>query len=448
MLKGSVGLPLIGENVAFLRDPIAFVRARSTQHGPVFLTNVLGGLTAIAASHRASLDVLHSTTAEAGDAYAEFLAPLYPSPTLLLLRTRDPLRASLQSKFAAALSEAAVDAYRPAVIAAARDALAHIGRLPGRVVDVPLYDTLKHAAERVMQELLIGVLDERAREEARRCARAHFRALVAAPVSVELFGRRSARAEAARARRHLSSRAASAVEAEIARRKRTPASRRAATPLEALVRDIGGDKSTKADREALVNHIVLLLSEAIPKSLASGLVSLFVALSDARAPGGGALEPALMEALRMWPPLIGGLRVTRDGPVRVAGVDVPAGHRLWYSALQANRDPAAYCDPDSFRPERWEGMIAASKASRCPFAHLAKAAGETAEEPPMPVTFGAGDRACPGRFLAWEILLALARGLLEFGEIVPRDVGETEPEMRYLPVCRPVKEVVMRLRKL
>lgn len=446
-----MGLPLVGENVAFVRDPVAFVSARATQHGPVFRTNVLGGATAIAASHRAALDVLHSTDAEAGDAYAEFLGPLYPAPNVLLLRNADPMRGSLVAKFGAALSEDAVDGYRPAIEMAARAAIAHVAERPGRRIDVKLYDTFKHASERVMLDLLVGVLDEKARDDARKSARAHFRALVAAPVHVELFGRRSARAEATRARKHLITRATSAVETECTRLKNASDDALAATPLEALVRGIGGSKATKGDRSLLVDHLVLLLSEAVPKSIASGLVSLFAALSGPDASnadvGGMSIEPALMEALRMWPPLIGGLRVTGDGPVEIAGVQVPPGHRLWYSALQANRDPASYRDPDSFRPERWADKLAESKPSRCPFAHLANAPAENMEEPPMPVTFGAGDRACPGRFLAWEILLALARALLEVGEVLPRDAGGKEPELRYLPVCRPVDEVVVQLRR-
>ncbi len=91
MLRGSLGLSLVGETVPFLRDPVSFVTDRLARYGAVFRTNVLAQPTVVACTYASALDVLHPSSgpsAEAGDACAEFLGPLYPvaEPTAAQLR--------------------------------------------------------------------------------------------------------------------------------------------------------------------------------------------------------------------------------------------------------------------------------------------------------------------------------------------------------------------------
>ena len=51
---GNRAFPLLGETLAFLRDPFAFVARRVAKHGPVFRTHLLGRPTVILTGPRVS----------------------------------------------------------------------------------------------------------------------------------------------------------------------------------------------------------------------------------------------------------------------------------------------------------------------------------------------------------------------------------------------------------
>ncbi|MFI5924362.1 cytochrome P450 [Micromonospora sp. NPDC051543] len=89
----------------------------------------------------------------------------------------------------------------------------------------------------------------------------------------------------------------------------------------------------------------------------------------------------LVEVLRLDPPVRATRRVTVDA-VRLGGRDLPAGSPVLLRFDAANRDPLAFGEPESFRPDRPGGGL---------------------------LTFGAGERGCPGDRHA----LALASGVLD-----------------------------------
>ncbi|WP_240638986.1 cytochrome P450 [Micromonospora ureilytica] len=89
----------------------------------------------------------------------------------------------------------------------------------------------------------------------------------------------------------------------------------------------------------------------------------------------------LAEVLRLDPPVRATRRVTVDG-VRLGGRDLPAGSPVLLRFDAANRDPQAFTEPATFQPGRsGAGMV----------------------------TFGTGERGCPGDRHA----LALATGVLD-----------------------------------
>lgn len=87
------------------------------------------------------------------------------------------------------------------------------------------------------------------------------------------------------------------------------------------------------------------------------------------------VSAAIEESLRFDPPAIGMFRGTTC-PVTVADQTIPAEARVFYALFGANRDPAVYEDPDTFRLDRKpiEGQY-----------HL---------------SFGAGAHFCPGAWIA------------------------------------------------
>ena len=87
------------------------------------------------------------------------------------------------------------------------------------------------------------------------------------------------------------------------------------------------------------------------------------------------LNAAIDESLRFDPPAIGMFRETTEA-CPVSGETIPEHARVLYSTFSANRDPAVYEDPDTFRLDR--------RPSQTP-THL---------------SFGSGAHFCPGAWTA------------------------------------------------
>ena len=96
------------------------------------------------------------------------------------------------------------------------------------------------------------------------------------------------------------------------------------------------------------------------------------------------LDRAVAEALRLEPPLIGLSRYVFE-EVRSGDVIFPSNSKVFLMWGAANRDPAAYPQPDSFNPQR---------STRS-------------------VTFGGGEHICPGRFAGTMLARAVIATLLE-----------------------------------
>lgn len=115
------------------------------------------------------------------------------------------------------------------------------------------------------------------------------------------------------------------------------------------------------------------------------------------------LDAVLDEILRIDDPFIGSRRVTTRS-VTVAGTQVPAGARVVLSWTAANRDPAAFGDPDVLDPER---------------------------NAPANLVWGTGSHVCPGRPLATLELRLLVREVLAATTAVEPDPDR--PRQRELP---------------
>jgi cytochrome P450 len=63
------------------------------------------------------------------------------------------------------------------------------------------------------------------------------------------------------------------------------------------------------------------------------------------------IENAIEESLRFDPPVIAHFRTSLE-PTTMSGVDIPAGSKLMFSMIGANRDAELFPEPDSFRIDR------------------------------------------------------------------------------------------------
>ena len=67
------------------------------------------------------------------------------------------------------------------------------------------------------------------------------------------------------------------------------------------------------------------------------------------------LHATLMETLRLYPPLAGGLaRVSPDHPVTLCGYpEIPPGTRVSARCYCLHRNPEVFLEPETWRPDRW-----------------------------------------------------------------------------------------------
>ncbi|KAL6870909.1 hypothetical protein ACP4OV_014757 [Aristida adscensionis] len=121
-------------------------------------------------------------------------------------------------------------------------------------------------------------------------------------------------------------------------------------------------------------------------------------------PGLGYLHRVIAEALRMYPPVPLLLPHEAAADCAVAGgrYDVPRGTMLLVNAYAIHRDPAAWEDPDEFRPERFEAGAGGEED---------EGASGGAGGRRLLLPFGMGRRRCPGETLALRTV-GLALGTL------------------------------------
>jgi cytochrome P450 len=118
------------------------------------------------------------------------------------------------------------------------------------------------------------------------------------------------------------------------------------------------------------------------------------------------LDAVLLEAERLWPPLLFLMRgVRRD--LTFAGFDLPAGTKVAYSPYLTHRQASLFPDPLRFQPARF-----------------LDADGHIVRPPPYTlVGFGGGHRMCIGRRLATlELRMVLSRLLRHYHLDFPADL--------------------------
>lgn len=659
-LRGSRGVPLLGETHVFAQDPDTFVSSRWRKFGGIFRSHIAGAPVAIAASYRAVMSLLFTSDAcapshendtyndqddesdifdldheadgelRASSGYAEFLQGVYGTKQNVLLADTKQSRSQIQSLFGNALSETAIANYMPTIC---RIIQWHVGRLVQGVehgedqVDIypwakamfddvtavlflgePINDTddtsvvnahVKNGnpqnGESINKSVTNGTTDngftddtttvngsknhEKLSEKSESTDRiefseiesdvsenvryAHslcsaemrqwrsdqFKAVSSIPFSIDVpgFGKNGfargvdARQSILRVLRTRIRECRSAIKKNTKDgTPRTVLEYVAMCTVQNCDDDTDGDQQLddRNDEEEIIEmaaqHLFLLSSNVIPKSLSAVLTFLLLHIADATADGRIthrseqcredrlALELTLQETLRLHPPLMGGLRRVEELTVEehddeneswnpgralsslsasswgsrrshsrsnrpgivIDNTHIPCGYRVWYSCRHANTDSQVYPSALIFDPRRWLSRVTRQYGSKmfatqtyrystpdiskhfvpkCPFgfhsnesvqANSTPGGGSDAntkqpEQNPLPVTFGAGDRGCPGKELAWAMLILCGEEVLSQFDVRRADGCprvEHLPE-RSFPVLRPDGAALVRLDK-
>ncbi|XP_010775609.1 cytochrome P450 3A25-like [Notothenia coriiceps] len=175
------------------------------------------------------------------------------------------------------------------------------------------------------------------------------------------------------------------------------------------------------DSSSASQHLLLFISALIPKALASLLTSFTLALSGDPQTRRRLLEDpdylrlVLLEVQRLWPPFIGGRRIT-DKDSTLAGFHVPKDYGAIYISHSVHRDPEVFQQPDDFLPERWSGRNAGQEHFLC--------------------SFGNGPRNCIGTKLTDVFLKEACMYLLNHYDWC-LDPPSQDLEYKWLPVSRP-----------
>lgn len=116
------------------------------------------------------------------------------------------------------------------------------------------------------------------------------------------------------------------------------------------------------------------------------------------------LDSVINEVLRLLSPTGGSFRVARQS-FELAGVQVPAGATILYSIIATHRDGAAFSNPLAFQPDRFQRRAGGDDSG-------AGGGGGDAAASPSFLPFGGGARSCIGRHIAMAQLRVFAASLL------------------------------------
>lgn len=170
-----------------------------------------------------------------------------------------------------------------------------------------------------------------------------------------------------------------------------------AGPLRAVLGQEIDARRARPEGDDVIGHLVRSAPEQDAAAMTDELLSVIMAAQEPpsvavtrlleRAARGADIadEGVVRETLRLTPPALGVLRTLTE-PMEVAGRQIPAGAVTMLPIPLLQRDPAAFPEPDAFRPERW--------------------ADGAREDCFLP--FGGGARRCVGEALAQAYFGAIA----------------------------------------
>jgi cytochrome P450 len=428
---GSLGMPIIGDTLRFLADPLAFMQRRAAEHGLVFKAGIIGKPTVFMLGPEANEFVLgtHVRDFSWREGYGPAAFALFGDA--LIMRDGDDY-AAIKRAILPVFNKDRLATQLPAITAIVEQTLAQASN--GASID--LYPMFKRLALRVAVQVLVGV--DVGRDDARLVELFNrFSAGLFTPFAKRIPG--SAFARAWRARLQLHAYLTALVERPQAREgEHLTAALLAGT-------DAAGRPLSCAD---VVAQLVLMLfaGHDTTASLSTWLAFELMRRADVReraraevlevCGGEGPLTmtqlgrldyvtACIREAERLYPPAPTGFRgVTRALSFR--GFEIPQGWTVVYSPLFTHHMPELYPEPDRYDPERF------MRASDRPGYSL--------------IGFGGGMRKCVGEALAQLELKVIVATWLRSVSAELLIAGE--PRWDYIPALHPKGGLPARLRVL
>ncbi|XP_067656990.1 cytochrome P450 26A1-like [Haliotis asinina] len=125
------------------------------------------------------------------------------------------------------------------------------------------------------------------------------------------------------------------------------------------------------------------------------------------------------EVLRVYPPVGGGFRKVKK-TMEIEGYQIPEGWHVIYSIRDTHQTTKLFDDKEEFKPERWSEMDEKIGVSGQRFHYI---------------PFGAGARACPGDKFAMMFLKIF---IVELIRTCTWELKNRNPKITYIPVAKPI----------
>ena len=357
---GSLGLPIVGESLSFLRDG-DFSRRRHDRYGPVFKTRIFGQTTVFLKGEAAN-QLVFSQDGKA-------LEVQWPSSVARLLGP-----ASLSTQHGSTHRQRRrlmAKAFQPRALEAYGQGMEVLTRQYGdrwaQQGTFAWYPELRRYTLDVACKLLVG-LDDGAETRLGHAFETWTNGLFSLPIALPwtAFGK-----------------ALQAREVLLGELKQLIRDRQCQgeVPNEASARDaldlllVAEDETGKRlELDELADQILTLLfagHETLTSALASfcRLTALYPTVRDRLLAEQAQFDPAvplcletlramtyldcvLQEVLRLAPPVGGGFRRT-TAPLEYGGYVIPMGWSVLYQINRTHKDPTLYAEPEDFNPDRW-----------------------------------------------------------------------------------------------
>lgn len=417
---GSLGLPIIGDTLRFLADPLAYMQRRAGEHGLVFKAGIIGKPTVFMLGPDANEFVLgtHVRDFSWREGYGPAAYALFGDA--LIMRDAEEY-AAIKRAILPVFNKDRLAVQLPAIERIVAESLARAST-GGRV---DLYPLFKRLALRVAVQVLcgqdVGSDDARLVELFNR-----FSAGLFTPFAKRVPGSAFARAWRARAGLH----------AYLGALVERPQAREGDHFMATLLRSSDADGRPLSSADVVTQLILMLFAgHDTTASLSTWLAFELMRREDVRERARaevmdvcGPDDPLTMtglarldyvtacirEAERLYPPAPTGFRgVTRALEFR--GFAIPAGWTVVYSPLFTHHMPELYPEPHRYDPERF------MRASDRPGYSL--------------IGFGGGMRKCVGEALAQLELKVIVATWLR--SVRAESLMAGEPRWDYIPALHP-----------
>jgi cytochrome P450 len=351
---GTLGLPYLGETLAFLRNPFRFLEDRQRRHGHVWKSRLLGRRIVFLSGTEGAQAFYDPRNISREDAHPFPLVDLFGGINMEMYD--GPRHQALKGMALTAFDLPAIGGYLPAMQQLLEQALAG---LAVRDEWQAVAELRKLAIEALCQNV-VGLGRGPETDAICRDYALMLQGLVSVPVA--LPGTPYGRARAAR------NRLLAILRRTIAERRQVPGN----DALSRILQATAPDGRTFTDEEALLEvHHIFVAGYIVYALMGEGLRRLaedpaLLARARAEVQAQAAAGPLTMQALSRLPVLTRVVQETKrfvplvplafgraKREFEVGGRRVPSDWTVYLALTLCNRDPAIYRDPDRFDPDRF-----------------------------------------------------------------------------------------------